>query len=433
MKGRLNWKLTFISAMIAIFFLFHVIPNPVDVHGNLAFAENVADLQAFDLLSVDEGWLLINQHLYWTKTAGQDWLDISPPNLGKAMISAVSFLDTQKGWLILTNIDESGNFTYSIARTFDSGNTWKITQLSLFEPGDVNSLAGAVYLQFIDPQVGWLVIKRATSSNFSVGTLFKTSDGGNTWAQLTIPIGEPVYFVTSKIGWTAGGAAGDKLYRTQDGGVNWCQQKIESPSASDSTQRQFYQLPTFESENVGVLPVIKTDGDTTQVQFYITDNSGQSWNIARRVPVGRDISHGSHIPLTVFDGKRWMMIVPNTNRILKTSKNRELTTEISDDPMTSGITKLDMVTSSVGWAKHVSGSRTPEAQPVNTSTPSPHVAVSYTLETRLLRTDDGGRNWKVLNIPNLDSSMNSYIIPKTLGDRDFKSNFYVTLKNSILI
>jgi photosystem II stability/assembly factor-like uncharacterized protein len=214
----------------------HITEQQSAWHQSYAEAK-VGDVQGFHLVSPEEGWLLIDQHLYWTKNGGQSWDNITPSNLDQSIIRAVSFVDAQHGWLVLANSDEPGFITYAVAQTSDNGSTWQITPLSLFKSRDVNSLAATVYLHLLDTQTGWLVIKRVTSSNFSMGTLFKTTDGGNTWTQLSIPIGELVYFVTREIGWTAGGAAGDELYRTQDGGHTWHPQTIDSPLALTDRRR----------------------------------------------------------------------------------------------------------------------------------------------------------------------------------------------------
>jgi photosystem II stability/assembly factor-like uncharacterized protein len=313
----------------------------------------VDDLQGFHLVSPEEGWLLIDQHFYWTKNAGQSWDSITPSNLDQSIIHAVSFVDTQHGWLVLTNSDESGFTTYAIARTLDGGSTWQTASLSLFRPGDVNSLAGAVYLHFLDSQTGWLVVRRATSSNFSLGTLFKTTDGGNTWTQLTIPIGEPVYFVTSEVGWTAGGAAGDELYRTQDGGRTWRPQAIGSPLAN-TNQRRLYQLPIFENEWRGVLPVVIADGEEARIEF-----------------------------------QHWIMVLPNDEQLLNISNHGKTTTITSKNPLLAGISELDMITPSIGWAKYVSGSCTSALQ----------THKHCQLEIKLLRTSDGGKTWEVMSLP----------------------------------
>lgn len=363
----------------------------------LSIESDLHEIQGFHLISAEEGWLLMDQRLYWTKTGGQNWEDITPSIPGRFVIRAVSFLDTQSGWLVLTESEEGGFVTYTLARTSNGGNSWQTTPLSLFEPGDVSSLASAIYLYLLDSQTGWLVVQRATSSNFSVGALFKTTDGGQTWTRLTLPIGEPVYFVTSEIGWTAGGASGEELYRTQDGGLTWSPQMIQGVSGLIDPRR-LYQLPKFENEQTGVLPVVMVDGQATQVEFYVTQDRGQSWNLLTSAPFDQEIASGVQIPLALFDTEHWMIIVPGRAEALSVSSNGAATV-IGQDDLLGGISELDMVTPSVGWARHMAGncSRAPQTTPDPES--SVETLVHCSQEARLLRTEDGGQTWNVLNLP----------------------------------
>lgn len=165
-----------------------------------------ADIREFHLLSAEGGWLWLNQRLYWTDDGGQRWRDITP--LGQAQaISAVFFLDIQHGWQLLSESASTDLPSYALARTANGGRTWQTQSLALLQPDDPDALSHTAYLHFVNAQTGWLVVKRATSNAFSAGALFKTTDGGISWTRLSIPIGEPVYFVNEQVGWTAGGAA----------------------------------------------------------------------------------------------------------------------------------------------------------------------------------------------------------------------------------
>jgi photosystem II stability/assembly factor-like uncharacterized protein len=76
-------------------------------------------VQAFDLISPGEGWLLTGQRLYSTSTAGQIWTEITPAELDQSTIQAVTFLDSQQGWMILTEDEPDGGVEYALARTSD--------------------------------------------------------------------------------------------------------------------------------------------------------------------------------------------------------------------------------------------------------------------------------------------------------------------------
>jgi photosystem II stability/assembly factor-like uncharacterized protein len=351
------------------------------------------DLQ-FDLLSPDESWLRLGQRLYWTSDGGQNWDEITPTGLGTQRLGAAFFLDAQRGWLALTSADSAGSVAYALARTDDGGRTWRTNPLSLFKPGDPNAAAGALYLHFIDAQTGWLAIRRATSSNFSVGALFGTSDGGETWTPLTLPIGGPVAFVTDQLGWVAGGAAGDELYRTADGGRSWQRQKIAPDRPHQPPQ---YQLPAFENAQAGVLPVVVADENGPRVEFYRTNDGGQTWQLGSGIPLNGGIAPGTRLPLTVFDSQHWTMIAPSSSRVI-TSERGKINALVSESDFADGIAELDLAAPDTGWARYVSGqcARGPESGGV--------VDVDCALEVKLLRTADGGQTWTPLSLPPADEN-----------------------------
>jgi photosystem II stability/assembly factor-like uncharacterized protein len=183
-------------------------------------------LIAFQRVTADSGWVLIGAHLYWTEDRGQTWRELPLPDFGAAVILAGTFADAEHGWLTAGEVSESGEPRYTLARTADGGQTWRTLPVNLFKRGDVSALAGAAYLQFLDARTGWLLIKRQTSSAFSVGALFKTRDGGATWIRLSIPLAGPFHFADEQHGWVE-----DKGVRafTSDGGQTWTSPALDNP------------------------------------------------------------------------------------------------------------------------------------------------------------------------------------------------------------
>ncbi|MCX7839753.1 MAG: hypothetical protein N2559_09930, partial [Anaerolineae bacterium] len=174
-------------------------------------------LRDFQLVSANTGWVWLAHDLFCTRDDGQTWTRITPLHSSTARILAVHFLDARDGWVLFIE----PNATFTLARTRDGGTTWQIQPLALFAPNDPNALVHTAHFHFLDAQTGWLAFERATSSNFSAGVLFHTTDGGATWHARTLPMGAPVVFADAMRGWTAGGATGDALYRTTDGGFMW--------------------------------------------------------------------------------------------------------------------------------------------------------------------------------------------------------------------
>ena len=201
-----------------------------------AVAAGNADLSAFQLVAPGSGWTMLGQQLFWTDTGGAQWREITPPNLGAGSMRAASFADAAHGWLVSTTPDTGGGLNYTLARTADGGQSWQSAPVALFAPGEAGSMAGEVFLQFIDLQTGWLLAKQVTSPNFSVGTLFKTSDSGGHWTQLSAPAAGPVQFASAQDGVIDASADGFGRYVTHDGGQTWAEQpdmSTPSPSGPD--------------------------------------------------------------------------------------------------------------------------------------------------------------------------------------------------------
>jgi len=227
---RLGLWIAFLVGAVAFVFAPAAVTEPPDPD---SFPATFSHLRDFQPLTAETGWVWLDDDLYRTTDAGRNWTLITPPTAGMEL-SAVSFADALLGWAILTQLEAGEVMRYALAHTTDGGQTWQTHSLALFEPHEVEALAGAVYVQFINERTGWLVVKRATSRNFNLGVLFRTDDGGATWERLSLPIGEPVHFTDEQVGVLAGDVMGDDAhlsYRTDDGGETW------RAVASDAPQR----------------------------------------------------------------------------------------------------------------------------------------------------------------------------------------------------
>lgn len=178
-------------------------------------------IEDFGPATAVQGWLLADGRLYWTESAGAQWRDITPEGPAAAGPGAAAFVDGGAGWLVTTVPAADGAARYTLARTRDAGQTWEQARLDLFAAGEAGNYPGTLYLERLDALHGWLVVKHLTSSNFSTGDLFRTTDGGLTWERLALPLGEPVRFVTAQVGYVTGGPTGEEAYRTADDGRTW--------------------------------------------------------------------------------------------------------------------------------------------------------------------------------------------------------------------
>ena len=225
--------------------------------------------------SPGQNWLIAGGMLYSKLIDEKNWQLIPTIPTGMAM-RKVFFLDESQGWLIAASIEDN----YLLFSTTDGGNTWlKISSL----PKDTGWPIHSLY--FSDKLNGWIVLKEMTHSNFSIGRLLHTTDGGKNWQPLDLPIGEAVRFPTSEIGWIAGGVGGNELYQTHDGGHTWSSVMLPLPKGT----RIVILLPAFKDPQNGILPVMITEQDETRLEVFTTQDEGETWqwgNIVTSLPEG---------------------------------------------------------------------------------------------------------------------------------------------------
>jgi hypothetical protein len=185
-------------------------------------------VESIGALSEQQAWVVLAGRLYRTDDGGASWNDISP---GQTRVQTATFLDRDHGWLVIS--PNAAHPEFSIWRTTDGGLTWQETPLAA--ASDTLMDARAVSLDFISPLEGWLSLKWVSSSNFNLGTLYHTADGGLTWEERSLPGGGAIDFVNQTQGWTFAGPQGDQLYQTQDGGLTW--QTLSSTSGAPLSMR----------------------------------------------------------------------------------------------------------------------------------------------------------------------------------------------------
>ncbi len=181
------------------------------------------------------GWILANEviHTNWrdepdawqarvwhTKDGGITWNEqFFPAEIG--LIHRIYFLDSLKGWAVGVRIDSTDIpvDTYCAAYyTEDGGQTW----IEQFSP-DLKLVFTDIC--FTDSSHGWIVGFKGSSGETG-GNVFRTTNGGNSWARLAQEeVLWEVDFLDSLQGYAVGsmyGAAwGPPVLRTMDGGDTW--------------------------------------------------------------------------------------------------------------------------------------------------------------------------------------------------------------------
>lgn len=251
-------------------------------------------------------YALTTTRLLSTKDTGATWQNITPFISKTQTIYEAYFLDSSNGWAVLS----SGNLTSTIYVTItnDGGMNWKNYTINLSQDA-LNDFGGIAYIDFVDTQNGWLMLKQMSGSNFCRGILLSTNDGGKNWHELPVPpIGDEINFVSENVGWLTGGATGDKIFLTRDGGRSWAEQK----NNIETQQQSFTNLESFIS-SVGSFPftlkasdgfAISTDKTRTKV-LKVENNLGISIN---------NLSSGESITQLSFTDQSNGLVLTNAGR-----------------------------------------------------------------------------------------------------------------------
>jgi len=335
-------------------------------------------IDTMQLVTKAHGWALTSGGLKSSADGGATWTDITPPGISAATIKGVFFWDAEHGWVVAP---EQTNQDLIVFATADGGKTWASGALGV---SDVDSRGAPAYIDFADARNGWIALKNVSSANFSIGQLFSTADGGATWNKLSIPIGDPISFVTATDGWTAGGPAGDKLYVSRNGGVSWQQQSVLPPPAFQSSYPT-YQLPGFTSPQEGVLAVTFT-GPSSGTAFYTTNDGGQSWKMQSSFPSGQPLHLGANVPFDVTGPSTWVSLNADASRVFVAEDGGKSLKEVAPNGLPQAIADLDFASSEIGWALEKAG-----------ECPSGLKFGCATIST-LLKTTDGGQTWTAVAV-----------------------------------
>ena len=154
-------------------------------------------------------------------------------------VGDIQMIDSQVGYVV-----DAGSFNRSsVMKTTDGGKTWS----HLLTPTNVVIDANDINIRFLDVDHGFVFACLPSSSGACfTPLLISTSDGGQTWKQLSnIPdhLGvKSMWFTDLMHGWITGGLPGPTpppdyfagssltgLYATVDGGVTWTKETLPDP------------------------------------------------------------------------------------------------------------------------------------------------------------------------------------------------------------
>ncbi|RQO32552.1 hypothetical protein DBR32_02840 [Taibaiella sp. KBW10] len=149
-------------------------------------------------------------------------------------ITNIHFINQSTGFVSLV---QQGNVAYRdmIFKTIDCGNTWTPVYSEIPETQQVFVYGGITQMQFVNSQLGFAITTGAPSK------MLKTSDGGNTWAQMpgTMFAGfslTDVHFISEQNGYVV---YNQRIYKTLNGGQTW---SVQATSPADMLMMEIEML-----------------------------------------------------------------------------------------------------------------------------------------------------------------------------------------------
>ena len=230
------------------------------------------------MVDLATGWGIDFHRVLRTSDGGADWTDVTPHGLpAGASLEDGYALDATDLWIPYVL---QGDTVAGLAETVDGGRTWRIVPLKL--PTQV----GAPVVDFSDAQHGWLLLDLASSMQQEQAALYATVDGGAHWTAIAstatggaLPVAgfKDVTFRNATDGWLTAGwpvPAGLALYRTTDGGHTWAQQALPGlPSGSGWSIRP----PVFDGTWGAVEVAGVTTPPTSTLIVYVSSDGGATW------------------------------------------------------------------------------------------------------------------------------------------------------------
>ena len=260
-----------------------------------------------DIIDTSAGWALggdggeySTDHVLYTGDGGNSWQDVTPPepapDEGAFKRASAAFWDAENAWVAYGSISTNSN-NLVVWHTQDAGKNWQASE-SLELPAD-SPPPSPDFMQFIDPQRGWVLTHVGAGMMHDYVALFRTTDGGVTWQRVMDPnttseiqsFGKTgLVFVDENTGWMTRDPGGvvNTVYldQTQDGGQDWQTQELPEPPESPDLYDQFFCgafSPVLFSSQEGMLVITCHDmQDTNKVEnfLYVTSDGGQSWDVS---------------------------------------------------------------------------------------------------------------------------------------------------------
>ncbi len=236
-------------------------------------------LTQFEMIDFLNGWGQAEGMILRTEDGGETWLNITPENVfGNPIYAPSFFLDAKTGWILI--VDDEDYSRSVLYKTADGGTTWAWRNMPF----------GRATIGFLDAQNGYGLENLGAGAGSNGVAIWTTQNSGDDYNRVflhepgydaSLPLGgmkSGISFIDSQNGWVTGSQPQDGyiwLYRTLDGGFSWEHQDLTLPELYEEAQTYVFS-PIFFDDGMGVLPVYLYSEESATV-FYRTLDGGENW------------------------------------------------------------------------------------------------------------------------------------------------------------
>ena len=232
-------------------------------------------VSAMDFYDANNGWILLNNEdgisgtLYHTADGGKNFLKTTDMNVARPYVTSITFTGENTGWIATDH--GAGPIGGGIMRSVDGGKTFAYVLGGDGKDGAEDDIGAIDNIAFPSAETGF-----ATGPQLGNGScLLGTTDGGNTWKQLSpiTPI-NGISFVDDKNGFGIGTIFKQNAFlRTADGGAHW------SVLPAPDLRRAPLTLSFINSQTGFVLCQNDASADGVQLSVSLnkTEDGGSTW------------------------------------------------------------------------------------------------------------------------------------------------------------
>ncbi|HEY7936935.1 MAG TPA: hypothetical protein VID26_07370, partial [Candidatus Limnocylindrales bacterium] len=267
-----------------------------------------------EMIDLEHGWAVGDQRLLLTADGGSTWRDANPPAPTQGGFPAnllnAHFVDPDHGWVAFAepfkSATDPGFGRIDVWRTTNGGQTWAKAELPKAKINNDGDVLGPFSFDFLDATHGFAFLSGNYVHSDGDSDLYYTADGGQTWSadRPTGPRsagveGSSISFATANDGVIAGTPGGSGISVTQDGGKTWADASIAALASFGGDIRLFSKPVFFDSRN-GLVAVRLQSASQSVTRIYRTTDGGSSWLYVTPIP-----GSGALI-VEIVDAQHWI-------------------------------------------------------------------------------------------------------------------------------